>query len=600
MTPTPPFDTSLPSPIARLGELRASAEQSVVRDGRISPVQRIMARPGAVEQALWDAAGAEGGPRLIVLTGSAGSGKTAAIEHLLERDRTEGSGRFGRHLADATHADAPDQDQVARLASFFAPFADDRDEPIEPCQLVAMNTGMALRFFSDLPGLDDAPPLSGLESLLREQLGLPHRSAARADWLGNAVLVVNLDHRPTAGRHSDLFDGILTRLDPGDPTGVLEGATRCLTCHVQDWCWPMANAVNLSRPEARATLNGSAGVLALARGRELAPRALWDAAADLALSGVQVQQAQDPCLAIADVAARQDEDALLHGLASHEALEDPPDGTLLAALASADPSYSPSKAAHSLISDVGLDPATDSRNLLDWLGGADGAHPASRRAASIVARGQLRPPARLLARAAWLAGHLPQAAALPDAFLAALEAQSAGASPGEGEGGRPLLDALEHVSLGFAAAFGVQSGPETFFPTEAPGPRETEVLVEADLVADGLVWTAPEGDPVRARNLRGADLVGYRSLSLALVVAREVPLNVDLPLWSLLQAAIEGTAPSTVDLERFLGLRRAVEAVGRQASNNHRLALLVTHRGTGQRFRVAPFGPTTTLRAREV
>lgn len=600
MITTPPFDMALPSPIARLAELRASAEQSVVRDGQISPVQRLMARPGAVEQALWDAAAPGGGTRLIVLTGSAGSGKTAAIEHLLERDRDEGAGLFGRHLADATHADAPDEDQVARLASFFEPFADNQGEPTGQCRLVAMNTGMALRFFSDLPDLAGAPPLSGLESLLREQLGLPHRPASRREWLERVVLVVNMDQRPTSGRPGDLFDGLLARLDPADESGVLEGAPRCATCRVQDWCWPMANAVNLSSPAARTALNTAVGRVAMTRGRELAPRMLWDAAAELALSGLQVEQGQDPCLAVAGVAERQDEVALLHGIASHAALERPRAGSLLEELASMDPSFNPSKAAHSLLSEVGLDPAVDSRNLLSWLGGADGAHAASRFAATTLASGHVRPPSRLLTRAAWLAGDLPGAATLPDGFSAALEAQSAGASPGAGQDGKPLLDALEHVSQGFAAAFGIQSGPETFFPTEAPGPRETEVLVKADLVDDGLLWTANGGDPARARNVRGAHLVGYRSLSLSLTVAGEVPLNVDLPLWSLLDAASRGTSPSTVDLERFLSLRRAVEAVGRQASNNPRLPLLVTHRGTGRRFRVAPFGPTTTLRATEV
>jgi hypothetical protein len=163
-----------------------------------------------------------------------------------------------------------------------------------------------------------------------------------------------------------------------------------------------------------------------------------------------------------------------------------------------------------------------------------------------------------------------------------------------------LLEALSRVAEGLAAGFGVRSGPETFFPTEAPGPRVTEVLVRADLVNDGLVWTAPEGDPGRARNRRGAEIVGYRSLALALVVAGEVRLSVDLPMWSLLELAVAGTSPSSIDLDRFLGLRHAIEAVGRKASNDHSLPLLVTNRETGLKYRVAPYGPTTTLRAQEV
>jgi hypothetical protein len=98
-----------------------------------------------------------------------------------------------------------------------------------------MNTGMALRFFHDLHGLDAVPSLSALEALLRRRLGLPGGVGPVPEWLDTTVLVVNLDHRPTAGEPGDLFDEVLRRLDPGLPEGVLEGAPRCGTCAVREW-----------------------------------------------------------------------------------------------------------------------------------------------------------------------------------------------------------------------------------------------------------------------------------------------------------------------------------------------------------------------------
>src|SRR5690606_25543682 len=121
---------------------------AVVRDDRPSDVQQLMAPAGSLDEALWEALGGADAPKLLVLTGSAGTGKSATINHLLQRERETSAGRVGVHLADATHADAPDQGQAQRLAEFFAPFADDAPTTVtEPCRLVAMNTGMALRFF---------------------------------------------------------------------------------------------------------------------------------------------------------------------------------------------------------------------------------------------------------------------------------------------------------------------------------------------------------------------------------------------------------------------------------------------------------------------
>ncbi|MFJ8800980.1 hypothetical protein [Streptomyces sp. NPDC102487] len=611
MTAAEPFDTSLPSPIGRLAQLRARAGEAVVRDDRPTDVQRLMAPAGSLDEALWEALGGADAPKLLVLTGSAGTGKSATINHLLQRERETGAGRIGIHLADATHADAPDQGQAQRLADFFAPFTDDASATVtEPCRLVAMNTGMALRFFHDLHDLDAPPPLSALEALLRRRLGLPGGVGPVPESLDAAVLVVNLDHRPTAGEPGDLFDDVLRRLDPGSPEGVLEGAPRCGTCTVRDWCWPMANAVTLSSERGRAAINAAAGDVALARGRQLAPRALWDAAAELVLSGLGLDQhdsdGRDPCYAIADVAGENDETALLMGLACNGALASARLGTLVADIATRDPGYAPSLAAHALIADAGLDPELDGRRLAEWLSGDTTIHPAASRGAQAMVDGrvanlsQSRPLGRVLARAAWLAGKLQARSGLPPEFAGALRAQESGATENDPtDDGEALFGALSAIEEGLAEVFGLTSGPEHYYPTATPVPdSDADLLVEAKFVQDGLITTQP--DPIASGNPAGSALVGYRPITLALKAGKR-SITVDYPLWRLLRQAAEGAAPTSVELERFLALRQAIRELGIKTAADPGQTLLVRERGTGRRFRIVTRNISAgTLRATEV
>lgn len=607
MTSTTPFDLSYPSPIGRLLQLRSGASEAVVRDGDLSHVQTLMTRPGALEQSLWEALGAEPRVSLLVLTGSAGSGKSACLNHLLDIERDTRAGRIGVHLADATHSDAPDRDQADGLADFFAPFSDGSPEPSDPCRVIAMNTGMALRFFTELPRLADAPALSHLETVLRTALGLKRLPGAAepTEWLKRAILVVNLDHRTTAGAPGSLFEGILQRLDPAAPEGILEGAGRCSTCTVIEWCWPMANAAAISSEPGRKALGAAAGDVALARGRQLAPRTLWDAAAELALGGLGGNQpgGRDACFAIADAAARQDEALLVHATACNgalgpvllrEALLTPAaEGTLVAELARRDPSYAADAHAHELIADAGLDPEADGTQLVETFSIAGMLpHPAIRRAASAFKRANASSPdaerlwGRVLARAAWLTGNLPGRTTVAEGFAAALDAQSREANENDGtDDGNALDTALTVVEQGLAAIFGLVTGPEHYYPTSTPAAdAKADMMVRVELIEGNWLTTRP--DPVITANRSGAALVGYRPLTFSLELAGKA-VAIDYPLWDLLHAAANGATPSTVDLERFLALRQAIRLVGVRAAEQPDNPLLVRQRGPGgRRFRV--------------
>ncbi|WP_157411087.1 hypothetical protein [Actinoplanes rectilineatus] len=619
MSDPAPFDTRLPSPLARLFQLRAGASEAVVRDGELSDVQTLMARPGLLEASLWDELG-EKPLRLLVLTGSAGSGKSATMNHLLKRVQQTGEQRIGEHLADATHSDAPDRGQAERLADFFGPFRDGAPEPLEPCRAIAMNTGMALRFFTDLPSVPGAPALRALETVLRSRLGLPRLSEALdpPGWMWDAVLVVNLDQRTTAGMPGSLFETILQRLNPHDETGVLEGAPRCHTCQVSDWCWPMANAAVLSSEPGRQAVDAAAGDVALARGRQIAPRSLWDAAAELALGGLSARQlaGRDPCFAIADAAAAGNEGALVHAMACNgalgpvllegTALTPAADGSLLAEIASRDPSYDASLAGHKLIADAGLDPQADAALLTRALGGQY-AHPAVRHAARALEAGAAsstggdRLWGRVLARAAWLAGELRGGSDVDSGFTDALAAQSNGSTElDDSAEGQVLEQALNDIEWGLAASFGLTSGSEHYFPTSSPGPgAEADLMVRVNLVQDELLRTRP--DPILVSNKDGAAIVRYRPLTLSLNVA-DKHVAVDYPLWRLLRNATRGAAPSMKELERALALRQAIRAVGVKAAADLHSPLLVRERGpVNRRFRIVVKSQASgLLRATEV
>jgi hypothetical protein len=150
----------------------------------------------------------------MMLAGNAGDGKSHLLRRVrerLERERVP-TGRL-RVIVDATHALEPNGSQQERLRSFFAPFAEGAP-PDGGLYLVAMNTGMVIRFF------DSEQKFDALKVELEAQLGLRRRGEgeARPPW---PVEVVNLDLR-------DLMDGgeqsfaarMLHRLRPDVEEGI--------------------------------------------------------------------------------------------------------------------------------------------------------------------------------------------------------------------------------------------------------------------------------------------------------------------------------------------------------------------------------------------
>jgi hypothetical protein len=564
--PPEPFDRSLPSPLAGLAALRASGEESVVATGRLTSRQQAMYVVTDVDEALAHKIRAGESLRLVLLTGSAGGGKSALIRQLQNRLPAEA---LSRVVEDATHADSPSERQTERLASVLAGF-EQGVPPAGDLTLIAANTGLLLELHREFTERkQDA--LAEVVAYALKVLGVPGErplSASRHVELGQAVLVVDLDQRPTSGGEGRLLRRMLASLAPQDPAGVLEGSERCRTCTVAAWCAPRTNAELLADPQIAASLDEAVEQVALRRGRDVAPRHLWDGIAELALGGISTDG--DPCDAVARIAAAKDAEAVWQSLLPNGAFTSPR-SELVRELADLDPSYRASDEAHTVIAAVGIDPQADAHMLTSVLRPGGDSRPAVSTAARALADDTPAGTARALVRAHWLTGRLALGTVVPEEFKAAVEQHE-----------DAVDQVIDVVCEGLVSAFGRRTGHEAFLPTESlTESRQARVLVQIDL-ADEVDIT-----PQRTKTLNpvGCEVVGWRPLTARLKIGNSV-VDLDLPLYRLLQEASGGALPATVDVERFHSLRYAAERLGRAHAGKDNRPLLVTDESLGAAFLV--------------
>lgn len=215
-------------------------------------------------------------PTLFVLAGNAGDGKSHLMFRLLRRKlaaRPEVLARI-RAIADATHALTPDASQMDRLAEFFAPFADGAAPADTRVHLIAMNTGMVIRFFEHAKGA----PYAGLYRELQRQLGLRRvDGAASAPW---RVEVVNLDLRdllaPAPDGGPSFAERMLDRLDPQAEESIPGPKwAACQTCSAFALCPVAFNLQAMRQPQPRRALLRMLRRAALDTDVHLSPRNLW-------------------------------------------------------------------------------------------------------------------------------------------------------------------------------------------------------------------------------------------------------------------------------------------------------------------------------------
>lgn len=592
MSTVEPFDRSLPSPIKQILELRARSEGAVVSAGGLTDLQRSAFVPSSVEDQLATVAG-EGKHHLIVVTGSAGGGKTALLERVLERHRS----LFGRVVLDATHADSPDLNQSQQLRDFLAPFGDAAGQPpAGPPALLAANTGMLLELFRQLRQNEPVEFL-GLEAVLKVRLGISRGPEPPSAF---RIAVFNLDQRPTAG-DGGMVPEMLARLDFDNPQGIVAGSPRCGTCHVRDWCPVRSNAAIASGPGAQA-IDRLVAQAALERGRHDALRQLWDFFSRVLTADDAYDAYYDPCDAVAVAARGAAHDWVWARLLPNALFRASSD--LGARVSTLDPSLRPSADAHRLLAVAGIEPDGDATTF-GRIGTAQA--PALARGQEFIRQmgardrtsGWRRELGRALVNAefvrdpsSWALGGADE-----EAFRELLEEYREFSASGPGAQYEQLSKLPGLLEEALAGAFGINHHEQFFIPIKAYDPRDpSRIFVRLQLEQGESYALLP--DPVVRADRNGARWVSHRPLALTVELGGERPagdpnaalvggieVSITLPVFRLLRRAQAGTLASTADLERFYGLRRAVEALARSAAAAAR-ELLVERPGTDRRYLV--------------
>lgn len=584
--------------IQLLFELRPNGLLAVVADTREQDaLQRAFRQALQVEDQLeaWlrerlEAARGAERPSLFVLAGNAGDGKSHLIDRLIRQ--VGGEAPF-RYIADATHATHPSQTQQDRLEEFFAPFAPDGEPTAERVSLIAINTGMVIRFFDSAAerhsqGHSRCGDLTALYEALQTRLGL--RSGA-APEIPFDLEVVNLDLRNLLSREDgpSFFEQMTSRLDPEAGVGLLEYRwADCELCSARATCPVHFNLEALRLPRVRRALHGLLERATLDPEVHLSPRNLWGFLYRLVTGGQErytaINADDGPCDVVRRMAGRVDggqwllEGQLTEVLFSHGDNASPP---LWQALATIDPAFVPAPELDRLHTRLAVQKQRDiSVEELGKMGGDEGRlaglkldrvvallpeeYPASRRRDAAIRR-------RVIFDAEAFAGYRRwDGGAQFEALLEAYDAFSRTPEPLELPKAyrTALIELTKEVGQVFVHGAGRQLGHQRFLHVSQPHNRGTsQLMVRID---EGLLddlfspsnLLLPDAH-IRALADRSELLrcLAYRPRVITLSLARH-RLIVDLALHRFLLQVRDGRKPSRRDLTQFEALFYLGEHIG--------------------------------------
>jgi DNA phosphorothioation-dependent restriction protein DptF len=211
--------------------------------------------------------------RLLIITGSAGDGKSALLERAT-RLNPNNSIPDERVNMDATSARAADEDYDSRLKSFFQLISDDLKNRSGHRSALAINYGLAVDFFR-LRGYDEEFPK------IWEALQQSHQEGHITDH--HNIDVLNLSHRRNYDSHPDrlgggLVRGILDRFDPEHKDSPFTEAYHAEkdSCPAGEACPLRYNVSQLTDETVKDRLAELFAASSIIRGSYLSPRMILD------------------------------------------------------------------------------------------------------------------------------------------------------------------------------------------------------------------------------------------------------------------------------------------------------------------------------------
>lgn len=219
--------------------------------------------------------------RLLVITGSAGDGKSALLSRAFKQAQEAGKPVQQDHIhMDATAAANKHETYEATLERFLNQVDEYQRPPGGPRTGLAINLGLAIDFFDRRGKADDFPAIWEAIDAVR----------TKQECINDAVHVINLGHRELFSTHPDaLGDGLLKEIvekfafaDPESPFHEAYQRER-EQCPAGEACPLRYNATQLSDDRVRANVTQLLAASGIVNNLYLNPRSVLDRISSMVL-----------------------------------------------------------------------------------------------------------------------------------------------------------------------------------------------------------------------------------------------------------------------------------------------------------------------------
>ncbi|MGM0410437.1 MAG: hypothetical protein ACQEQF_06695 [Bacillota bacterium] len=191
--------------ISRLFSLQASSKESVVSEEKLSNLQNKLYIESKLDKFLKEYCikGLKSNKtKLIILSGNAGDGKSMTLRKLRDNLEQEGVSKNKIHAnADATQTDSRNENLNYKLINFFSDFFKDHKSNNKKVYIIAMNVGIAIKFFNSKEFINECQDNKNLElikEIIFNELNITRiDSSLKKQYkkLNNNILVANFDLR---------------------------------------------------------------------------------------------------------------------------------------------------------------------------------------------------------------------------------------------------------------------------------------------------------------------------------------------------------------------------------------------------------------------
>lgn len=284
--------------ISRLFQLQSTNKHAVVSEElNLTEVQQNLYIKTEIEEYLIEScknAKKKNKPFLCVISGNAGDGKSMLIKQAKQELQSFLNDDEIEINYDATQVDTKVGDLTDNLFDYFSRFLEDYSNNSFKVYIIAMNIGIAIRFFNDpqyIQLLEESnlkAKHKELKEILFNELNIEHTGKKDTLKLVSNIEVINFDHRVLVTYHLDSDNGVYTDSffqKMIDQVANIFNANECEDCSAKDKCPVYYNVQSLEQTHVRKKIENILFKIFLYKKVHFTPRNLWDFLFNLTVGG---------------------------------------------------------------------------------------------------------------------------------------------------------------------------------------------------------------------------------------------------------------------------------------------------------------------------